>query len=162
MAQTPIRVIEPAEIFVKIAMAKDTSLYVVPIVLETVRWNVHIVTAPETRIAHGVMVTAEKIVSPVVAEVMMSAFRVMEEVLKNVLHVMVMVRIPMGTGVLGVGAMGIKDVLVALVMVAQNVSLAMVEVTKIAHGVGEGVIKIVPNVMVLDLWSVKPATVMGK
>ena len=108
------------------------------------------------------MVTAEKTVSPAVAEVMMSAFLVMEQGRKNVHHVMVMVRIPMGTAVHGVGVMGIKDVQVALVMVALNASRAVVEVIRIAHGVGDGVIKIAPNVMVPDLLNVKLATDMVK
>lgn len=68
----------------------------------------------------------------------------------------------MGTVVHGVGEMGIKDVPVARGTVVQNVSLAVVEVINIAHGVGEGVIKIAPNVMVQDLWNVKLATGMGK
>ena len=114
------------------------------------------------RLAPGVMVSEEKIVSRAVVEVMINVFLVMEEGRKNVHHVMVMVRIPMGTVVHGVGVMGIKDVQVALAMVALNASRAVVEVIRIAHGVGDGVIKIAPNVMVLDLLNVKLVTVMGK
>lgn len=117
---------------------------------------------PATRIAHRVTEKAETTVSPAVAEVMMSAFCVMEEERKNVHHVMDMVWIPMETVVHGVGVMGIKDVQAALVMVAQNASLAVVEVIRIAHGVGGGAIKIVPNVMVTALLNVKLATGMVK
>ena len=103
-----------------------------------------------------VMINALGVMGPVVR----TAYHVVEEDMKNVLvatgqekkdviHVLGMDMISMGTNVPGVGAEGIKNAFPAMVMEEKNVSHVMAEAIKIAFHVGEKDMIIVIIAMVM-------------